>query len=75
MNDTEAKSLSGYPGLLKIPILKYLFGQDNRQRQTNEVVFAIIPHIIRGYDTNEDNLREVDLGSGTTVTYRKAETK
>jgi general secretion pathway protein D len=75
LNDTETNSLSGYPGLLKVPILKYLFGQENKQRDQNEIVFAIIPHIVRGYDTNEDNLREVDLGAGNTVTYRKAAIK
>ncbi len=72
LNDTETNSLSGYPGLLKVPILKYLFGQQNKERDRSEIVFAIIPHIVRGYDTNEDNLREVDLGAGNTVTYRKA---
>jgi general secretion pathway protein D len=75
LNDTETSSMSGYPGLIKVPILKYLFGQDNKQHQENEIVFAVIPHIIRGYDTNDENLREVDLGSGTTVTYRKTGTK
>jgi general secretion pathway protein D len=75
LNDTESQSLSGYPGLIKAPILKYLFGQENKQRQQNEVVFAIIPHVVRGYDTNDDNLKEIDLGSGNTVTYRKAGTK
>jgi general secretion pathway protein D len=75
LNDTEATSMGGYPGLIKLPILKYLFGQDNRQRQTSEVVFAIIPHIVRGFHTNEENLKEVDLGSGTSVTYHKAGTE
>jgi len=75
LNDTESNSLSGYPGLLKVPILKYLFGQDNKQRNESEVVFAVIPHIVRGYQTDDDNLREIDLGSGNTVTYRKAGTK
>lgn len=75
LNDTETSSLSGYPGLIKIPILKYLFGQDNKQRNESEIVFAVIPHIVRGYETNEENLKEIDLGSGNTVTYRKAATK
>ena len=75
LNDTESTSLSGYPGLIKVPILKYLFGQDNKTRQENEIVFAVIPHIVRGYDTDEENLKEIDLGSGTSVTYRKASTK
>jgi general secretion pathway protein D len=75
LNDSESTSLSGYPWLLKVPILKYLFAQENKQRADNEIVFAVIPHIVRGYQTDEDNLREVDLGSGNTVTYRKAGTK
>ena len=75
LNDSESTSLSGYPWLLKVPVLKYLFAQENKQRSESELVFAVIPHIVRGYQTDEDNLREVDLGSGTTVTYRKAGTK
>ena len=31
-----------------------------------------IEHPPRGYNTDDDNLKEVDLGSGNTVTYRKA---
>ena len=27
------------------------------------------------YDTNEENQKEIDLGAGTSVTYRKAGTK
>jgi general secretion pathway protein D len=67
LEDTETNSLSGYPWLTKIPILKYLFGQDNKERQQNEIVFAITPHIIRALEVTEDNLRLVDLGAGGSV--------
>ncbi len=72
LNDSETSSLSGYPGLIKVPVLKYLFWQDSKQRQQSEIVFAVIPHIVRGYETTDENLREVDLGSGNSVTYRRA---
>ena len=75
LNDTETNSMSGYPGLINLPIAKYLFGQGTKEKTTSEIVFAVIPHIVRGYENDEDNLREVDLGSGNTVTYRKAGTK
>lgn len=75
LEDTESKSLSGYPWLTKIPILKYLFGQENKERTKSEIVFAITPHIIRGNDVTDDNLRMVDVGSGTSVTYRLADAK
>jgi general secretion pathway protein D len=75
LEDSESKSLSGYPMLMRIPILKYLFGQDSRQRQQTEIVFAIIPHILRSTDVTDENLKMVDLGSANSVTYRKAEVK
>jgi general secretion pathway protein D len=68
LEDTETTSLSGYPWLTKIPILKYLFGQEDKQRQENEIVFAITPHIVRAQEVTDDNLRVVDLGRGTSVT-------
>ena len=68
LEDTETNSLSGYPWLTKIPILKYLFGQEDKQRQENEIVFAITPHIVRSLEIDDDNLRLVDLGRGNSVT-------
>ena len=67
LEDTETNSLSGYPWLTKIPILKYLFGQEDKQRQENEIVFAITPHIVRAQEVTDDNLRLVDLGRGNSV--------
>jgi general secretion pathway protein D len=72
LNDTETQSLSGYPLLSKIPILKYLFAQENKQKTTSEIVFAIIPHVIRTPGITDDNLKMVDLGTANSVTYRKA---
>lgn len=73
--DTETKSLSGYPGILNLPILKYFFGQENKERQQNEVVFAIIPHVIRSNEITDQNQKMIDLGSEGSVTYRKTDTK
>ncbi len=75
LEDSESKSLSGYPWLTKIPILKYLFGQETKDRSQNEIVFAITPHIIRFNEVTDDNLRMVDIGTGTNVTYRARENK
>jgi general secretion pathway protein D len=75
LQDTESTSLAGYPWLTKIPILKYLFGQETKDRREDEIVFAIIPHIVRANEPTDDNLRMVDLGRGNTVTYRSAESR
>jgi general secretion pathway protein D len=70
LEDTESQSLSGYPGLLRVPILKYFFAQDSKQRQENEIVFAIMPHIVRAQELTDENLRLVDLGAGNAVSVR-----
>jgi len=73
LDDTDTKSISGFPWLTKIPILKLLFGQEAKQRQQSEIVFAIIPHIIRSTEVTDENLRMIDLGSANSVSYRKEE--
>lgn len=70
LEDSETGSLSGYPWLTKIPILKYLFGQDTKDRTENEIVFSITPHIIRSLEINDQNLKLVDVGAGNTVDVR-----
>ncbi len=72
MEDQQTKQLSGIPGLAQIPILKYLFGQTNQDHSENEIVFAIVPHIIRSADVNELNQRAIDIGTSTTIELRKS---
>lgn len=71
LEDSDTQSLSGYPWLSKIPILRYLFAQDSRDRRENEIVFAITPHIVRSQDINDENMRTVDVGTGTSIDVRR----
>ena len=73
LEDTDTKSLGGYPYLSKIPILRYLFAQEDKEREETEVVFAITPHIVRSQDVTDDNLRLVDVGTGSNVGVRLKE--
>ena len=69
LQDSDTHSLSGYPFLAKIPLLKYLFAQESKDREQNEIVFAITPHIIRSNDSG-DEMKMVDVGTGNAVAYR-----
>src|SRR3984957_16480846 len=70
MEDQQTKSLAGIPGLAQIPILKYLFGQTTQDHSENEIVFAIVPHIIRGTDVSEANQRPIQIGTANTIELR-----
>jgi general secretion pathway protein D len=75
LEDSETRSLGGYPWLAKIPILKYLFGQENKDHRENEIVFAITPHIVRAEEITDDNLRLIDVGTSNTIGLRYKEPK
>jgi general secretion pathway protein D len=75
LEDSETQSLGGYPWLAKIPILKYLFAQENKDRREDEIVFAITPHIVRAEEITDENLRLIDIGTGNSVGLRRGESK
>ena len=73
--NTDTHSISGIPGLAQIPILKYFFGKDSVERVENELVFVLIPHIVRGFDIDEFNTRPIDVGTGNAIDLRRGVTK
>lgn len=70
LEDSESDSISGYPWLMKIPLLRYLFGQNQKQRNQREIVFAITPHIVRAQDVTKQNVRAIDVGTPTAIELR-----
>ncbi len=69
------KSVNGYPWLSQVPLLKYLFSAQNTERRTNEIVFVLIPHIVRSQDVTEANLRPIDVGTANAIELRRAAPK
>ena len=75
MEDSRTKSLSGIPGLAQIPILKYFFSQDTADHRSNEIVFVLVPHIIRGPDTSHGSGEMLDVGTANALSLRVNNTK
>ncbi|HEY1577426.1 MAG TPA: cohesin domain-containing protein [Terracidiphilus sp.] len=61
---------TGLPGLSQIPILRYLFGSRDKIRQDDEIVFLVVPHVVRSQELTPLNLRPIDTGSGLSVELR-----
>src|ERR1700756_832866 len=70
IEEDQTQSISGLPILAQIPFLKYFFGQDTRDHRENELVFALIPHIVRGPDVNDSNQRLIDVGTANALQLR-----
>ena len=75
MEDTQTRALSGIPGLASIPILKYLFSQTNTDHSENEIVFVLIPHIIRGPEGPRGNVDMLDVGTANALSLRLSNSK
>jgi general secretion pathway protein D len=71
LNQQDIQSWSGIPGLSSIPILKYLFGSKDHQITDDEVVFLLVPHIVRAQDLTQANLQAVDTGTGQYTEIRR----
>jgi general secretion pathway protein D len=71
LENTQTKSLSGIPGLASIPLFKYLFAEEQKEVKDNEIVFILIPHIVRAQDLNASNLKAIDVGTANTISLRR----
>ena len=75
MEDQRTKSLTGIPGLAQIPILKYLFSESKSDHAENEIVFVLIPHIIRGPEGPHGNVDMLDVGTANALELRRSNSK
>jgi general secretion pathway protein D len=66
----DQTSWTGIPGLSSIPILKYLFGSKDRTVTDDELVFLVVPHIVRTQSLDRMNLRAIDTGVGQSIDLR-----
>jgi general secretion pathway protein D len=64
-------NVSGTPGLGELPFFKYFFSSQNKEVQTDEIVFLLIPHIVRESVLSRMNTRAIDTGTGSSIELRR----
>ena len=62
---------SGIPGLSSIPVLRYLFGAKDHIINDDEIVFMVVPHVVRSQELTQANLRTIDTGAGMSIDLRR----
>ena len=63
----DTNSVNGTPGLAEIPLLKYFFGSNDKVRDQDEIVFLLIPHIVRESVLTDENTRPIYTGTSQSV--------
>jgi general secretion pathway protein D len=67
VQDELLRSVSGWPGAGEVPGLKYLFSTQEVERIKDELVFMLVPHVVRAADDNAGAAREIETGSGDAI--------
>jgi len=67
LEDQQTKTTGGTPFLGQIPLLKYIFSEEKKERVQNEIVFLLVPHIVRNQELNDLNKRSFDVGTGSGI--------
>ena len=68
-----SKSISGYPGLSQLPLLKYIFSSTTDNNTDDEIVFLLVPHVVRAAEISPLNLQQVDTGTTNDIQLRHAD--
>src|SRR5712664_2731287 len=68
---TDSKTLEGWPGLARLPLLRYLFSHDKMNHQEDEVLIVLTPRIVRIPEWTKANLRPMYSGSETNVQVKR----
>src|SRR5216684_3880815 len=68
---TDTKSISGWPGLAKLPFLRYFFSEDTHSTEDDEILIILTPRIVRMPEWTRANLKPLYSGSEAEVKVRR----
>ncbi len=67
ISEEDRKVLSGFPGVIDVPLLNKIFGFNDQEAATQDVVFSITPHIIRAPRVSELDLAPLPMGTDQQI--------
>lgn len=70
VKQSDARSVSGWPGVGEIPWMKYFFSTQKHEVISDELIFMIVPHIVRA-PASDGNTDPIDTGTENGVQIRE----
>lgn len=66
----DTNNVTGTPGLGELPFFKYFFSSHDKTQTSDEIVFLLIPHIVRESMVTDENTRIIDTGTSQQIELR-----
>jgi type II secretory pathway component GspD/PulD (secretin) len=67
LQDNERKSLTGFPGLLRIPIIRQLFSASDSTVVQTDIVMLLTPRIVRTHELTPQDVSPIYIGTLTNL--------
>jgi general secretion pathway protein D len=67
LRDDQRRILTGLPGIMKLPVLRSLFGQTSDEISQTDIVMLLTPHIVRTHELTVDDLAPIFIGTQSNV--------
>jgi general secretion pathway protein D len=67
LKDDQRKILTGFPGLIRVPGLRSLFGATSDEISQTDIVMLLTPHIVRTHELTVDDLSPMYIGTAQNV--------
>ncbi len=65
LREEDRNTLRGFRGLLRVPLLRSLFGGTRDEIRQTDIVILLTPLIVRGHELTQDDLNPIRIGTQT----------
>ena len=63
LSQEERQILKGFPGLLRLPILRQLFSANDESAQSTDIVMLLTPRIVRTHRLTQEDVGPIHIGT------------
>jgi len=60
-------AVSGTPGLGEVPLMKYMFSTQQNEAINDEIIFMLVPHVVRTVNVTAGAAREIETGGAESI--------
>lgn len=67
LREDERRSLTGFPGVLRLPIVRQLFSNNDANIKQTDIVMLLTPRIVRTHDLRAQDLSPIYIGTQSNM--------
>jgi general secretion pathway protein D len=67
VQEADRRVLKGFPGILRLPIIKQLFSANDNTIEQTDVIVLLTPRIVRTHELKPEDLQAIFIGSGSSL--------